>query len=412
MIRKLRLKFILTNMLIVLLLLSIMLGLVFFFTRSQMEKDSIRMMREIAARSRGPTGPANSLEMNLPFFRLAVNKNGEIVSHIGGYYDLSDEELLYQLIEAASEEKRETGIINEYHLRFLHHHIHEEDIYVFADNTSETKAKERLLTNCILIGIAGFGLFFIMSVFLSHWAVRPVERAWEQQKQFISDASHELKTPLTVILTNTDLLQSGTYSGEESSRLVKSIEVMGQQMRGLVEEMLMLTKADNPNMTKEFCSVNWSEIVSESVMLFEPVFFEAGLSIETEIEKDIFVKGDEAELRQVTDILLDNARKYCREETTTVVVLTRKNRSAILEVTNEGDEISREDLNKIFHRFYRIDKARTMNHSYGLGLTIAQQIVAVHKGKIWAESHNGYNRFYVQLACEAAVPATGNDQLI
>ena len=401
MIRKLRLKFIFTNMLIALILLGVLLGLVLVFTRVQMERDSIQMMRDIAARPRGPALPADSVDMNLPFFRLTVDKEGKITSCTGGYYDLSDTEILHRLIDAASEEEGETGTLPEYHLRYLHHQMRDETVYVFSDISSENRAIKGLFTNCLLIGLAGLGLFFVVSVFLSAWAVRPVERAWEQQKQFISDASHELKTPLTVILTNTELLQTGDYEKEEQTRFISSIQTMGQQMRGLVEEMLMLTRAENPNLSKDFLPVNWSETVSESTLLFEPVFFEAGLSIETEIEDHISVRGDAAKLRQITEILLDNAQKYCRAGTATKVRLSKKNRTAILEVTDEGDEISKEELEKIFYRFYRVDKARSMNHSYGLGLAIARQIVEAHNGKIWAESRDGQNSFYVQLPCEA-----------
>ena len=112
------------------------------------------------------------------------------------------------------------------------------------------------------------------------------------------------------------------------------------------------------------------------------------------------MRGDEAKLKQVAEILLDNAQKYCKEKATTTVRLSRKGRQALLEVSDEGEEISAEELEKIFLRFYRIDKARSMNHSYGLGLSIAERIVQAHKGKIWAESSNGVNTFFVSLPCE------------
>ena len=401
MIKKLRLKFILTIMVIVLVLLGLLLGLVLVFTRAQMERDNIQMMRDIALRPRGPALPANTSDMNLPFFRLTVSKEGEILSCDGGYYDLSNEELLYQLVEAADAGDSETGILDAYHLRYLRRERPDDNIYVFSDITSEMKAIRGLVTSSALIGLAGLGLFLIVSILLSGWAVRPVAQAWEQQKQFIADASHELKTPLTVILTNAELLQSGEYGEEERSRFASSIQTMGQQMRGLVEEMLMLTRAENRMQEKTFQRVDWSNSVNDSVMLFEPVFFEKGLMLEAEAEEGIFVRGDAAKLRQVTEILLDNAQKYCRDGTTTRVSLFRKGRFALLEVSDEGQEISAEDLKKIFRRFYRVDKARSMNHSYGLGLAIAERIVTAHKGKIWAESRNGVNSFYVQLPCES-----------
>lgn len=401
MIRKLRLKFILTIMVIVLVLLGLMLGLVLVFTRAQIERDNIQMMREIALRPRTPALPADSSDMNLPFFRITVSKEGEILSCVGGYYDLSDEELLYGLIEAADSGEGETGTIDSYHLRYLRHERPSENVYVFSDITSEMRAMKGLITSCVLIGLAGLGLFLVVSILLSGWAVRPVAQAWEQQKQFVADASHELKTPLTVILTNAELLQNGGYGEAEHARFASSIQTMGQQMRGLIEEMLMLTRADDTAQTKTFQRVDWSNAVNDSIMLFEAVFFEKGLTLQPEIENDIFVRGDGTKLRQMVEILLDNAQKYCRENAVTTVRLSRKGRFALLEVSDEGEEISAEDLKKIFRRFYRVDKARSMNHSYGLGLAIAERIVTTHKGKIWAESRDGVNSFYVQLPCEA-----------
>ena len=375
--------------------------MVLFFTRARMEKDNIQMMRDIAVRPRAPMRPADSSNMNLPFFRLTVSKEGEILSCTGGYYDLSDEELLYQLIGEADANEDETGIIKAYHLRYLKHHSRDELIYVFSDISSEILAMKGLITNCILIGIAGLGLFLIVSILLSRWAVAPVQRAWDQQKQFVADASHELKTPLTVLLTNAELLQEDGYDKKEYHRFASSIQTMGQQMRGLVEEMLMLTRADDPMQAKSFQRLDWSRAVEDTALLFDAVFFEKDLTLKTEIEESIYVRGDEAKLKQVVEILLDNAQKYCKEKATTTVRLSRKGRQALLEVSDEGEEISAEELEKIFLRFYRIDKARSMNHSYGLGLSIAERIVQSHKGKIWAESSNGVNVFFVQLPCEA-----------
>ena len=400
MIGKLRLKFILTNMVIVIILLSILLGMILFFTRVRMEKDNIQMMRDIAARPRAPMRPADSSNMNLPFFRLTVSKEGEILSCTGGYYDLSDEELLYQMVKEADADEAETGIIDAYQLRYLKHHVREETVYVFSDISSEIRAMKGLITNCMLIGIAGLGLFLIVSILLSKWAVAPVKRAWEQQKQFIADASHELKTPLTVILTNAELLQDEGYDKKEYHRFAASIQMMGQQMRGLVEEMLLLTKADDSVQTKSFQRLDWSHTIRDASLLFDAVFFEKNLTLKTEIKENIYVRGDEAKLKQVAEILLDNAQKYCKEKATTTVRLSRKGRQALLEVSDEGEEISAEELEKIILRFYRIDKARSMNHSYGLGLSIAERIVQAHKGKIWAESSNGVNTFFVSLPCE------------
>jgi signal transduction histidine kinase len=401
MIRQLRLKFICVNMLIVLILLSIMLGLVMAITRRQMERESIQMMHEIAAGPRSPARPDNrSEDVNLPFIRLTLDKNGDPVSCEGGYYDLSDEETLKELVDAVKNGGDRIGTIDAYHLRYLVREGPDETVMVFTDITGETHALKHLMTSCLLIGLAGLGLFLIVSILLSRWAVRPVEKAWEQQKQFIGDASHEMKTPLTVILTDIELLQSGQCSEEDRQRFLSSIRSMGEQLRGLVEELILLARADRVSRELTKNTVDLSACVSDAILPFEPVFYEKGLSIDSDIEPGIFVSGDEGQLRQVVEILLDNAQKYALPESTATVRLARAGKNALLTVENAGEELSAEDRENIFRRFYRLDQARTMNHSYGLGLAIARQITENHKGKIWAESENGINRFCVQIPAD------------
>lgn len=398
MIRKLRLKFVGINMLIVLILLSVMLGLVLSFTRARLAEDTVQMMRSIAAGPMLPFQPDDrSDDVRLPFFRLTLSRDGELLSYEGGSYDLSDESFLRELIASVKADGKESGLLKDVHLRYLVRETPSEEIIIFSDTTNETRAVEYLLTNCLLIGAGGLALFLVVSILLARWAVKPVERAWEQQKQFVSDASHELKTPLTVILTDTELLQSGSCTDADKARFLGSIRTMSEQMRGLVEELLTLTRADKADSRKAQQTMDWSKCVGDSILPFEPVFYEKGLALEAEIEDGVSVKGNEVQLGQVTEILLDNAQKYCAPDTATRVVLKRQNRHALLTVESHGEEIAKDELEKIFLRFYRLDKARSMNHSYGLGLAIAKQIVESHKGRIWAESGSGINRFCVQL---------------
>ena len=401
MIRRLRLKFVCINMLIVLTLLAVMLGLVLSSTHSRLEADSMQVMRRVAAGPMRPPRPnEESGEVQLPFFRLSVDENGALTAWEGGYYDLSDESQLQELIDLVRSKGSETGVIEKYHLRFLVHETPKDTAFVFADMSGETAAMKHLLRSCILIGLAGIALFLLVSILLARWAVRPVARAWEQQRQFVGDASHELKTPLTVILTGTELLQSGNCTPDEQSRFLTSIRIMAEQMRGLVDELLSLTRADHTGTAVSRQIFDLSKCVSDAILPFEPVYYEQALSIEQSIEENIRVRGDEAQLRQVVEIFLDNAQKYCTPLTCTRVSLLRQGRSALLTVENSGEELSKEDLKNVFRRFYRLDRARSMNHSYGLGLAIAKQIVESHRGKIWAESRDGINRFCVQLHCE------------
>ena len=219
----------------------------------------------------------------------------------------------------------------------------------------------------------------------------------ERQKLFVGAVTHELKTPLTVILTNAELLQEPEYDEQARSRFVDSIMTMSHQMRGLVESLLELARVDNGGQNMVFSRLNFSELVSDALLPFEPVYFEKGLTLESNVEENLFVKGSQQHLKQVADILLDNASKYASADSTVRVILRRQGSHCLLSVASAGDAISKEDLKNIFKRFYRMDKARSMNHSYGLGLSIADSIVSKHGGKIWAESADGVNTFFVQL---------------
>ena len=401
MIRKLRFKFVLINMSIVTLMLATILGLVFYFTRANLESESINMMQGIAAQPFQLGIPSEQGEdVRLPFFTIQLGPRGELAATGGGYYDLSDGEFLRSLIETAYSSPKKLGVIEEYHLRYYRSDNLISPCLVFADMSSEMATLSNLMQTCILIGCLGFLLFLGISILLSKWAVRPVELAWQQQRQFVADASHELKTPLTVIMTSAELAQSPDYDEEYRERFLSSILTMSRQMRGLIEQMLQLARADQADPREHFSSVDLSKVASEALLPFEPIFFEAGLSLTSDLSPAVQVTGSEPQLRQVLEILLDNARKYSQEGGATQVCLKRRGKShCLLTVANQGEPISPEALANLFKRFYRADPARSRNGSYGLGLAIAESIVNRHRGKIWAESQNGINTFYVELPC-------------
>lgn len=172
---------------------------------------------------------------------------------------------------------------------------------------------------------------------------------------------------------------------------------MSQKMRDLVESLLDLARIDNGTAKECLEKVNFSELLTEEAEAFEALFFEKGRNLVLSIQSDISVRGSDQHLRQLLGILLDNALKYSTLDGDITVSLSRHAGHCTLSVANPGTEISRENLRNIFKRFYRVDQARNLNGSYGLGLSIAQSIVGIHKGKIWAQSQRRINTFYVQL---------------
>ncbi|MEQ2457128.1 sensor histidine kinase [Flavonifractor hominis] len=401
MIKRLRFKFVFVNMSIVALLLCVIFGLIFYFTGANLERESIQMMQNIASQPVQLGTPSELDEqVRLPFFTLQLGPHGELISTGGGYYDLSDDVFLDQLIDMAFASPKRLGVIQEYNLRYYRVDTPMSQCLVFADISSEKATMDGLMRTCLFIGGVSFVAFLWVSILLSKWAVRPVERAWKQQRQFVAAASHELKTPLTVILTNAELMQEPGYDEEKRERFLESILTMSRQMRRLIEQMLELARADSAEAEQAFAPVELSRLAAQAALPFEPLYFERGLTLTLDIEKEIQVMGDQAQLRQLMEILLDNAHKYSSPGGTTWVSLRRRGKGrCVLQVADEGAPIPEEELGQIFKRFYRADPARSRTGSFGLGLSIAESIVRQHHGTIWAQSKDGINTFFVDLPC-------------
>ena len=398
MIRKLRIKFVCVILGIVMLMLAMILGVVIHFTGQNMEMQSINMMRAIATApfQQGKLGKPPE-EVRLPFFTVQIGNRGELLGISGGYFDLTDREYIESIVNAALASEHNTAQLEDYHLRFLKEKSPRGYTIVFSDTTTESATLKNLYSICVLIFFVAMGVFLGVSILLSNWVIKPVAVAWDQQRQFVADASHELKTPLSVIMANAELLANEDTIPDDRRKFSSNILSMTYQMRTLVENLLEMARVDNGTLKMQFAALDFSELVRDAVLSFQLLYEEKGQTLQNAIPDGITLQGSERHLYQVLDVLLDNALKYSVAEGHTNVELKRIGHSCLLTVSNTGEPISKEDLKNIFKRFYRADKARSLNGSYGLGLSIAEAIVEAHKGKIWAESELGYNTFFVQL---------------
>ena len=400
MIRKLRIKFICVIMSITMVLLGSILGVVIHFTGRSMEMQSINMMRTIAGApfQKGLPGKPMDDEVRLPFFTVQISSTGEFLSARGDYFDLSNQAYLRQIVDAALLSGSETGRLKDHNLRYLKSDAPWGTTIIFSDTTTEAATLKHLIYSCLMVFLFSAAVFLGISILLSRWVIRPVENAWNQQRQFVADASHELKTPLSVIMSNAELMQTEDTCEEDRRKYAGNILSVTYQMRTLVENMLEMARIDHGTVKMDFSELDFSQLVSDAVLSFQLLYEEKGLGLQHSIPDGILLNGSEQHLFQVMDVLLDNAVKYSAPASTVRVDLVRNGRTCLLSVTSPGEPIAKEDLKNIFKRFYRADKARAMNGSYGLGLSIAESVVESHGGKIWAESGDHGNTFFVQLS--------------
>ncbi len=257
-------------------------------------------------------------------------------------------------------------------------------LIVFTDKSAELAVLKQLMNTTILIGIASLILLSVLAYFLSRNSIMPIKTAFEKQKQFISDASHELKTPLTVISANVDVLAGeigeNKWLGYISSQIVR--------MNTLVNDLLDLTRLENDSYCFICSEFDLSSAVENTVLPFECQAFEANKQFDVDIQSGLSLTGSEKHIRQMTAIFIDNALKYSNDGGTVTVRLYTQGDKKILSVFNTGTGLKNDEKNRIFERFYRSDDSRARSTGgYGLGLAIARSIIDRHKFKLTIDNH-------------------------
>lgn len=402
MIRKLRVKFVAICMALVTAILAVVFVSVYVSMERNVEDLSRQVLHQVLEfNGRGFSRPEIGLDVPgggrvlLPYFTVEVWGNDAYITG-GTYADLEDTAALQAILGDCLSQERQEGTLDRYGLRYLRQ---ENGLYqriAFVDMSMETSILRNMMGPYLLIALVSMVLLLGVSLLLAYWATRPVERAWKQQRQFLSDASHELKTPLTVILSNAELLEDAALA-DRPARWADNIHTEARRMKRLVEEMLTLARADNPAPAAPFAPVSLSDTAADCALAFEPVAFEAGKALEYTIAPSLSVLGDRDKLYRLISILLDNAIKYGAEGGTVHLTLERGDRQVRLTVSNPGQPIPPEQLAHLFERFYRADASRGEKSGFGLGLSIAQTIVQEHKGSLKAESDAQSTRFLAVL---------------
>ena len=344
-----------------------------------------------------PTKPESNLDENIKYmdsivYTILINRNNDIIDVINHSNNALAAKEIIPLAEVILENKN----IEEKHIGCLYfdHYSYtylEGNALIILDNTKISKNLLLSLELSILILILLEISIYFVSKIITNWITIPVKESFDKQKQFIEDASHELKTPISVIIANSEVLKDNPTE----RKWLENIRNEADRMNLLVTELLELSTSEKEDVSKLEIG-NLSKAVELSVLTFEGRTFENNLKLNYKIEKNINIKMNENRIRQLVEILLDNAMKHSKAKGTIDVTLKSENDNIKLLVENEGKEIPKGEEEKIFERFYRVDKARNRKENrYGLGLAIAKNIVENHNGKISASSNNGTTTFKV-----------------
>lgn len=318
------------------------------------------------------------------FFYVIFDTDGNIIlSDIKNIAAVNESEAR-RYAEAVFKDKKQKGFVDIY--RFRKSETDEGIKVIFLDCRRELSAAGNLLLISILVFVLGLLAVFVLVLVFSKIVFAPVQESYIRQKQFITDASHEIKTPLTIISANTEVLEM--ESGR--NRWTESIHNQIDRLSTLTGQLLTLARMDEENKISTYGRFLLSQEADETVSSFLASAKLANKSIDINIDNDIYMSGDEKQIRQMFNILLDNAVKYSEPDSKIVVSLYKKGSKIIFKTFNQVKDIDKGNNDKIFERFYRRDTSRNSETGgFGIGLSVAKLIVTAHKGKIQAVSKDG-----------------------
>lgn len=324
------------------------------------------------------------------FFTVWVGEDERIEEvNVDSIFSISEEET-QEYAEAALSSGRKTGWVEDY--RFQVFETDRGTAIVFVNGEMNRVMTERFLFTFLLV-LCGSGLvILILIILISKRVVRPVAESYEKQKQFITDANHELKTPLTLILSNLDIVEAETGKSE----WLDDIRIEGERMGMLINQLVMLSRMDEDQSNLNISDFDLSDTVSDTVSEFCPLAEDRSKTLLSEVEGAVEYRGDEGLIRRLVAILLDNAVKYCDLQGEIRVLVYKKHHPVIV-VENTCSDAEQIELGKLFDRFYRADRARTFDGSFGVGLSIARAIARKHRGDITAYRKDRIIGFRVEL---------------
>lgn len=340
--------------------------------------------------------------LELPFqsryFWVRLSENGKAKEiNTGHIAAISSGEAASYAEEIYKNRENTKGYVGNHYRYLLHKNDDGTYLALFVDCSNGFYNANRLLFRTLIIGLIALLAMVVLVFIFSGKAVAPVVESLEKQKRFITDAGHELKTPLSVISANMDVIEMEAGCSEWT----KSTKNQIKRMDGLIKNLLTLSRMEEENIHLVFSDINISKIAEETSLYFNAIADYKKIKYTVDIEKDIHINGDKNACNQLLTLLIDNAMKYVSDEGSVNVILVsdKKDRNAILEISNTCDKIPEGKLERLFDRFYRVDNSRSRESGgYGIGLSVARAITTSHGGSIVAKA-DGDNilRFVISL---------------
>lgn len=326
-------------------------------------------------------------------YTVVIDNNKNIVDIISHSQFTDNTEEVRQLAQRIIENSETQEKIGNLYINKYSYSVKQNSI-IIVDNTLAKEKLTKYLRNSIFIFVLLELIIVYISNILTKWITKPIEESLNKQKEFIADASHELKTPLAVIIANAEALENEP----NEKKWLNNIQSEGKRMNDLISELLNMAEIENEKSEKNFKKENLSEIIEKSVLEFESLIYENGLKLDYKIDKYIYLNCNSSQIKQLVGILVDNAIKHCYKDGNINISLCKEKNNILFKVQNTGDEIPEEEREKIFERFYRGDKSRNRkDNRYGLGLAIAKSIVEKNSGKISAKSKNNLTTFTISF---------------
>ena len=338
-----------------------------------------------------PNQNSRRIYLDFTIYTIVLDENGnygEIINNTNN--DDLDEEKIKKIANNIIEKHTTNIYIGNLYTSKYAYLFPPNNTLIIMDNTKTNQFLLGQLISNVLLFIICEIIISVITYLITEWIIDPVKKSFEKQKIFIADASHELKTPLSVMIASAD-----AYMNDKDEKWVINMKNESERMTKLVTELLDLAKTEEEQeiILEEN---NLSDIIESSILTFESLFYENNIQLKYKITPDIKMSCNENLIMELMSILIDNAIKHCSNKGKVLVNLENNNKQIILEVKNTGLPIKKEEEEKIFERFYKVDTSRNRNsNNYGLGLAIAKNIVERHNGEISAHSSNGYTTFKV-----------------